>query len=233
MWLLEMRHLYLGHRKDKNPFAVTDWLASAVETTGSKQAEWRTDPARSGAGGALGDIGTHAFHLASFVAGERPEAISCDLTSFVEGRKLDDDARVLMRYASGAKGGLWCSQVAPGNENRVTLRLYGDKGGLEWSHEAPEHLIATPLGEAPRLMTRATSGPAATDLQRVPPGHPEGYLEAFANLYREAAAAIRAKREGEAPEGLLPTVADGLTGVRFVEACVASAARDGKWTRLP
>ena len=224
---------FLGRLRGVQVEYVQDWLASAVETTGSKQAEWRTDPARSGAGGALGDIGTHAFHLAGFVAGERPEAISCDLTSFVEGRKLDDDARVLMRYASGAKGGLWCSQVAPGNENRVTLRLYGDKGGLEWSHEAPEHLIATPLGEAPRLMTRATSGPAATDLQRVPPGHPEGYLEAFANLYREAAAAIRAKREGEAPEGLLPTVADGLTGVRFVEACVASAARDGKWTRLP
>ncbi|MDF2235794.1 Gfo/Idh/MocA family oxidoreductase [Albimonas sp. CAU 1670] len=225
---------FLGRLRGVQVEYVQDWLATPVESQGSKQAEWRTDPARSGAGGALGDIGTHAFQLAAFVTGEAPEAVSADLTSFVTGRRLDDDARVLLRYASGAKGALWCSQVAPGNENRLTLRVYGEDGGLEWSQENPERLVATRLGEAPRLMTRAVAGPEATRLQRVPSGHPEGYLEAFANLYAEAAAAIRAAREGAAaPAGtLFPDVGDGLAGLRFVEACVASAKRDGRWTAL-
>lgn len=225
---------FLGRLRGVQVEYVQDWLATAVEDTGSKQAEWRTDPARSGAGGALGDIGTHAFQLAAFVSGEAPSEVSAELASFVPGRRLDDDARALLRYASGARGALWCSQVAPGNENRLTLRLYGEAGGLEWSQETPERLTATRLGEAPRLMTRATAGAAGTRLQRIPPGHPEGYLEAFANLYVEAAAAIRAAREGAAPPAgtLFPDVADGLAGVRFVEACVASAAQGGRWTAL-
>ncbi|MGG7566839.1 Gfo/Idh/MocA family protein [Rhodovulum sp. DZ06] len=213
---------------------VQDWLAAPAEQLGSKQAEWRTDPARSGAGGALGDIGTHAFQLAAFVTGEAPEAVSADLSSFGAGRTLDDDARALLRYASGARGALWCSQVAPGNENRLVLRVYGDRGSLEWAQETPETLRAAQLGEAPRILTRATAGEAATRLQRIPPGHPEGYLEAFANIYAETAAAIRAARDGAAaPAGVMfPGVADGLMGLRFVEACVASARRDGKWTAL-
>lgn len=225
---------FLGALRGVQVEYVQDWLAAPAETLGSKQAEWRTDPARSGAGGALGDIGTHAFQLAAFVTGETPAAVSADLSSFGAGRALDDDARALLRYASGAKGALWCSQVAPGNENRLVLRVYGDKGSLEWSQETPETLRAARLGEAPRILTRATAGPEATRLQRIPPGHPEGYLEAFANIYAEAAAAIRAARAGAPPpEGVaFPGIADGLTGLRFVEACVSSAKRDGRWTAL-
>ena len=225
---------FLGPLRGVQVEYVQDWLSAPAEKQGSKQAEWRTDPARSGAGGALGDIGTHAFQLAAFVTGETPEAVSAELSRFGADRALDDDARALLRYASGARGALWCSQVAPGHENRLALRVYGARGSLEWSQEAPETLRAAQLGEAPRILTRASAGAAATRLQRVPPGHPEGYLEAFANIYAEAAAAIRAARDGAgAPPGVtFPGVADGLAGLRFVEACVASAERDGKWTAL-
>ncbi|RTL92341.1 Gfo/Idh/MocA family oxidoreductase [Ancylobacter aquaticus] len=215
---------------------VQDWLTEAAEKSGSKQAEWRTDPERSGAGGATGDIGTHAYNLACFVSGLTPEALAADLQTFVPGRALDDNAHVLLRFAGGARGMLWASQVAPGNENGLRLRVYGEKGGLEWAQEDPNYLWFTPFGELRRRITRngAGAGPEAGRVSRIPPGHPEGYLEGFANIYAEAARAIRAHQKGEAaPEGVLfPTLADGLAGMRFVEACVQSSRRNAGWVTL-
>ena len=215
---------------------VQDWLTEAAERSGSKQAEWRTDPARSGAGGATGDIGTHAYNLACFVSGLTPEALAAELSTFVDGRPLDDNAHVLLRFAGGARGMLWASQVAPGHENGLKLRIYGSKGGLEWVQENPNQLWFTPFGQPKRLLTRggAGVGAAAARVTRTPPGHPEGYLEGFANIYAEAARAIRARQAGEAlPEGVVyPTLADGLAGMRFVEACVQSSTRNAAWVKL-
>ncbi len=212
------------------------WLAGPVETTGNRQAEWRTDPARSGAGGAVGDIGTHALQLATFVTGLTPTRLAADLTSFVPGRRLDDNGHVLMRFAGGAKGLLWCSQVAIGCENALRLRVYGDEGGLEWHQEMPEVLFYTPRDQPTRRLTRGGPGTLASAerLGRVPAGHPEGYLEGFANIYAEAARAITARRAGaEIPKDLLlPTVRDGLLGVTFVDACVRSSAADAAWVDL-
>jgi predicted dehydrogenase len=212
-----------------------DWLTEAVETTGVKGAEWRTDPSRSGAGGAIGDIGTHAFNAAAFVTGEIPESIYADLTSFVPGRQLDDSANILLRYASGAKGMLWASQIAVGNENALSLRVYGDKGGLEWHHRVPDELWFTPYGEPKRLITRngAGAGPAANRVSRVPSGHPEGYLEGFATIYREAADAIIAKREGNTSSGEVnyPGIDDGLAGLAFIDAAVRSS-RTMSWVGI-
>lgn len=213
-----------------------DWLTESAEKTGSKQAEWRVDPARAGAGGALGDIGTHAWNLAAFVAGEEPSSLSADLASFGEGRVLDDNAHVMLRYASGAKGMLWCSQVAPGNENGLRLRIYGEKAGIEWAQEDPNKLWVTRFGEPKQLLTRNGAGARAENqrMSRVPGGHPEGYLEAFANIYTEAARAIRAHQAGEklGAEVLYPTLQDGLSGMKFVDACVRSSGRNGAWVTL-
>lgn len=213
-----------------------DWLTEAIEATGQKQASWRTDPAQTGAGGATGDIGTHAFHLASFVTGLGLERLAADLTRFVPGRRVDDNAHVMLRFRGGARGMLWASQVAPGNENALRLRVYGTKGGLDWAQEAPNVLWHSPFGEAPRKLTRGGPGLglAAGRVTRIPPGHPEGYLEAFATLYTEAAEAIRAHQGGRAVDPMVqfPGVEDGLTGVAFVEACVRSSAADGAWVRL-
>jgi len=213
-----------------------DWLAEPLEATGMKQAAWRTDPDKSGAGGSTGDIGTHALNLALFVSGLELSELAADLDSFVPGRRVDDNAHVMLRFAGGAKGTLWSSQVAPGNENALRLRIYGDKGGLEWSQEDPNYLWFTPLGEPKRLITRngAGAGEAAGRVSRVPPGHPEGYLEGFANIYTEAAHAIRARAAGETPDPAVtyPTVRDGLVGVAFVDACVRSSKRNAAWTKL-
>ena len=213
-----------------------DWLSTKLEDTGLKQAEWRTDPARSGAGGAIGDIGTHAYNIACFVSGLTLDTLAADLDTFVDGRLLDDNAHVMMRFNGGAKGMLWASQVAPGNENALRLRVYGTKGGLEWSQEDPNYLWYTPLGESKRLITRggAGSNDAATRVSRIPPGHPEGYLEGFATIYTEAATAIRAARDGQAApaEVTYPTVQDGLAGVAFVDACVRSSKRNGAWVNV-
>lgn len=215
---------------------VQDWLTEPAERHGSKQAEWRTDPARSGAGGATGDIGTHAYNLACFVSGLTPEALAADISIFVPGRALDDNAHVLLRFAGGAKGMLWASQVAPGNENGLRLRLYGEKGGLEWAQEDPNYLWFTPFGKPKQRLTRGGPGtvPDAARVTRTPAGHPEGYLEGFANLYAEAARAIRARNAGEAvpAEVTYPTIADGLAGMRFVEACVRSSGRNAAWVKL-
>jgi len=211
-----------------------DWLTDKIEDTGHKQAQWRTDPGRSGAGGCIGDIGTHAFNLAAFVSGSELEALCADLTTFVDGRRLDDNAHLLLRYTNGARGLLWSSQVAPGNENALRLRVYGEKGGLDWSQENPNYLHFTPFGESPRLITRggSGSGDAAAAVTRIPPGHPEGYLEAFANIYSDIAEVISARLEGRAPEPMatnFPTVRDGALGMKFIAAAVESSASGGTW----
>lgn len=219
-----------------------DWLTEKVEASGSKQAAWRVDPKQSGVGGSTGDIGTHAYNLARFVTGLELDSLSADLDSFVEGRLLDDNANVLLRFkAEGkgkpAKGMIWASQVAPGNENGLKLRVYGTKGGLEWVQADPNYLWFTPFGQPRQLITRAGagSGAAAARVTRVPPGHPEGYLEGFANIYQEAARAIRAARRkgGKPPKDVVyPTVRDGVEGVAFVEACVRSSKKNAAWTKL-
>ncbi len=214
-----------------------DWLTEKVEDSGAKQAVWRTDPKQSGAGGAVGDIGTHAYNLARFVTVLELDTLAADLTSFVKGRPLDDNVSVLLRFKSGAKGMLWASQVAPGNENGLKLRVYGTKGGLEWTQADPNYLWYTPYGEPKRLITRggAGAGMAAGRVTRIPPGHPEGYLEGFANIYAEAARAIRAARRkgGKVPKDVIfPTVEDGVEGVAFIEACVKSSKKNGAWTKL-
>jgi predicted dehydrogenase len=213
-----------------------DWLTGPTETTGNKQAEWRVDPARSGAGGALGDIGTHAFNLADYVTGLDVKELLADLSSFGAGRKLDDNAHILLRYANGARGSLWASQVAPGNENSLKLRVYGAKGGVQWAQENPNELRWTPLGDMPRIVTRggAGSGEAAARVTRIPPGHPEGYLEGFASIYSEVALAIKAARSRAKPpaEANFPTIADGVKGLAFIEAAVASSKANAKWTTL-
>lgn len=209
---------------------VQDWLTEAA--TG-KQAEWRTDPARSGAGGAIGDIGTHAWQLAEFVTGQSPDALAADLSSFVEGRAVDDNAHVMLRYASGAKGMLWASQVAVGTENALRLRIHGDKGGLAWAQENPNQMQFTRFGQPTHILTRAGAGATDAGLAttRTPAGHPEGYLEGFATLYREAADAIRAHDAGDtAAGGVLPGIADGLSGMRFIDACLRSSKAGGAWT---
>lgn len=213
-----------------------DWLTEAVEATGAKGAVWRTDPAQSGLGGATGDIGTHAYNLASFVTGLMLQSLAADLDSFVEGRRLDDNAHVMLRFEGGAKGMLWCSQVAPGNENGLRLRVYGTRGGIEWAQEDPNRLWFTPFGEEKRLITRggAGAGAEAARVTRVPSGHPEGYLEAFATIYSEAAHAIEAHAQGKKPDPavIYPSVDDGLKGVAFIDACVRSSGKNGGWVKL-
>jgi predicted dehydrogenase len=213
-----------------------DWLTTALEKSGQKQADWRTDPKRSGAGGCVGDIGTHAHQLACFVSGLSVDELAAELTTFVKGRALDDNVQVMLRFKGGARGSIWTSQVAVGNENGMKLRVYGSKGGLEWKQEDPNYLWYTPYGEPKRLITRGGAGSTAPAgrVTRVPPGHPEGYLEGFANIYTEAARAIKAKRAGKRQEKdvQFPGIADAVAGMAFIEACVKSSAKNGKWTKL-
>ena len=213
-----------------------DWLTGPTETTGNKQAEWRVDPKRSGAGGAIGDIGTHAYNLADYIGGLDVTELSAELTSFGAGRVLDDNVQVMLRYANGARGALWASQVAPGNENGLRIRIYGTKGGLDWVQADPNHMLWSPLGQSTRIVTRGgpDSGAAAARVTRIPPGHPEGYLEGFANIYSEVAQAIKAARAGKKPpEGVhFPTVDDGVKGLAFIEAAVKSSKANGEWTKL-
>ncbi len=213
-----------------------DWLTTRLEDTGQKQAGWRTDPKRSGAGGCIGDIGTHAYNLADYITGIPVRELCAELTTFVEGRALDDNAQMMLRYANGARGLLWASQVAPGNENALKIRIYGAKGGLEWRQEHPNQLIWTPFGEAARIVSRGTgaANAAASRVTRIPAGHPEGYLEGFATIYSEVAHAIRAARAGGKPEAAVhfPTIEDGVKGVAFIEAAVRSSRAGGRWVKL-
>lgn len=221
----------LGRLRMINVEYAQDWLTQPVT---SKQAEWRLDPARSGAGGALGDIGTHAYNLMRFVTGASPQMLAADLASLVDGRPLDDNVNILFRFADGARGLLWASQVAPGSENGLRLRVFGDRGGLDWHQEDPNRLVWSPYGEPRQILTRGgpmagVGGPAAGSGVRVPSGHPEGYLEGFATLYAEFARVIR----GEAGAGdLLPTLSDGLEGMAFIDAAVRSSRSNATWTGI-
>lgn len=205
-----------------------DWLTEEVS---NKQADWRTDPERSGAGGCIGDIGTHAYNLLRFVTGLETDTLAADLTSFVSGRQLDDNVHIMLRFTSGAKGMLWASQVAPGNENGLQLRVYGDKGGIEWRQDNPNQMWFSPFGEPRQLLTRGGATPIGSVQEiatRIPPGHPEGYLEAFATLYADFADVIRGDSAGE----ILPDMEDGLEGMKFIVAAVTSSNNDAQWTRL-
>jgi predicted dehydrogenase len=213
-----------------------DWLTTDLEKSGQKQAAWRTDPARTGAGGCVGDIGTHTYQLGCFVSGLKLDELSADLTTFVKGRRVDDNVHVMMRYKGGAKGMIWASQVAPGHENGLKIRVYGTKGGLEWVQADPNYLWYSPFGEPKQLITRggAGSNAVAARVTRVPPGHPEGYLEGFANIYTEVARAIKARRAGKKPDKdvQFPGIEDGVAGMAFIEACVKSSAKNGKWVKV-
>jgi predicted dehydrogenase len=214
-----------------------DWLTTKLEDEGHKQAGWRTDPERSGIGGCIGDIGTHAYQLACFVSGLELDSLSADLSTFVKGRKVDDNVHILLRFTGGARGMLWASQVAPGNENGLRLRVYGTKGGIDWTQADPNYLWYTPFGKPKQLITRggAGSGRAAGRVTRVPPGHPEGYLEGFANIYMEVARAIKARRERRKSldrDVTFPGLEDGAKGVAFIEAAVKSSKANGRWIKV-
>ncbi len=215
---------------------IQDWLTLPIDADGQKQAEWRTDPARAGRSACLADIGVHAFSLAQFVSGMTPSEVAADLTTFVPGRRLDDNAHVLMRYASGARGVLVASQVSPGNYNRLSVRIYGDKAGLEWHGHEPEYLRFCEFGKPHVILTRggAEVGGEAARVSRMPAEHPEGYVEGFGNLYRDAISLISARRRGEPADAslaaMVPSVEDGLAGMRFIDASVDSHEAGGVWT---
>ena len=213
-----------------------DWLTDNIEAAGHKQASWRVDPAQTGLGACVGDIGTHAFNLAAFVTGLELRQVLAEVSTLVPGRAMDDDVNVLLRYDNGARGSLWASQVAPGNENGLRVRVYGDKGGVEWSGEAPNHLKLTEYGQPTMTITRGGYGAGASSrrVTRMPAGHPEGYFECFANIYQDAAELIRARLERRAPDPeamLAPQVKEGIAAVRFVEAVVASG-KTNAWVDL-
>ncbi|MFS0773767.1 Gfo/Idh/MocA family protein [Sphingomonas sp. 1P08PE] len=205
------------------------WLSLPIDTDGNKQAEWRTDPARAGLGGCLGDIGTHAFQLAEHVSGLQVASVAAELTAHVAGRRLDDDVSALLRFEGGARGTLKASQVAAGEENGLKLRIHGERGGLEWAQMEPNSLTLRWL-DRPAEVVRA-GGPGldarTVGLLRTPAGHPEGYIEAFANLYRAFAATIRGDEDGDS---WYPGAADGLRTMAFIEAVIENAASDRKWT---
>jgi predicted dehydrogenase len=209
------------------------WLATLVEATGQKQASWRTDPARAGAG-ALGDIGTHAEHLARYVTGLEMESLLADVTTFVEGRQIDDDANLLVRYRGGARGIVYCSQVSVGEENGLRLRVYGTEASVEWRQEEPNLLHLRPAEGPEQILRRGNAYLSAESrhASRIPPGHPEAFFEAFANVYANAMRTMLARRAGSAPDPLdldFPGVEDGVLGVHFVQTALASARAGGAW----
>ena len=213
------------------------WLWQRLETTGHKQASWRSDPKKTGVACALGDIGTHAENLARYITGLRIESLCADLTTFVSGRLLEDDANILVRYSGGAKGVLHCSQISIGEENNLNIRVYGDKASLEWHQEHPNELIVKYPDKPKEIWRRGNSyvGATAKKFTRIPSGHPEGYLEAFANVYLEAFRAIEAEIEGRPqPKDLdFPTIEDGVIGMTFIEMAVKSGKAGAKWVKFP
>ena len=214
-----------------------DWLTLPIENEGQKQASWRTDPSKAGMGGSIGDIGSHAFNLADFITGAKLTELCADISSFVEGRKNDDNAHVLLRYENGVKGMLWSSQVAPGNENALKIRIYGDKGGLEWEQENPNYLRVDIFGEAKKIIRRAGNETmdVAGRVTRIPPGHPEGYLEGFANIYSDFAKQIQSLKNNQIIEEellLVPSIEDGLKGVKFISTVVESGLGGSKWLKF-
>ena len=215
------------------------WLATRLEASGQKQAGWRTDPKRSGAAGCIGDIGTHAENLAEYITGLQISELAADLTSFVKGRKLDDDGNVLLRFKGGAKGVLHSSQISVGEENNLNIRVYGEKGGIEWHQKEPNTLLVKWLDQ-PMQVYRTANGylcPAALAAGRTPPAHPEGYLEAFANIYKNFAGAIHARLDKrklpkDDPANDFPKIEDGVRGMALIEAVVASSKANAKWTKI-
>jgi predicted dehydrogenase len=210
------------------------WLGTRLEETGHKQAAWRTDPALAGPGGAIGDIGSHAENLVSTITGLELAEVCADLGHFVRGRRLDDDANVLLRFSNGARGVLVVSQVATGSRNDLNIQVWGSRAGLAWRQERPDRLSYTPAGGSTQVMIQGSDDlcPAARRATRLPAGHPEGFLEAFANIYRNVADTIRARLEGREPSELeldFPTVYDGARGVFFIEKVVESSQGTQKW----
>lgn len=217
---------------------IQGWLAERLETQGNKQAIWRTDPRFSGSAGCMGDIGTHGENLLEYVTGLEIDSLCADLTTFVPGRLLEDDGNVLLRFSNGARGALLASQIAVGEENGLKLRVYGERAGLEWAQTDPNSLVVR-WPDRP-FEVRRTGGPgvseAATAATRLPAGHPEGFLEAFALLYRNFAAALEARLAGRDPtseELDFPTIDDGVRGMAFIDAVVDSSKRGGVWTDFP
>ncbi len=214
------------------------WLSTHLEASGQKQAAWRTDPKRSGAAGCMGDIGTHAENLARYITGLHIDELCADLTTFVKGRQLDDDGNVLLRFKGGAKGVLHSSQISVGVENGLNIRVYGEKAGLAWQQEHPNQLLVTYPDKPAEIWGRGNgyiASEAAKACTRIPAGHPEGYLEAFGNLYREAFRAIRAEVSGKKlPSDLdFPTIDDGIEGMAFIETVVKSSKLGAKWVKFP
>lgn len=238
----EARHLIRAGKLGKIRKVVVEypqgWLSTKVEDDpDAKQAGWRTDPSRSGIAGAMGDIGTHAENLAEYVTGLRITEICADLTAFVPGRALDDDGNLLLRFDNGAKGVLHASQISSGEENGLNIRVYGEKGGLEWHQMEPNTLLHKQQDHPTRVLRTGVGdlSPAAQHATRIPAGHPEGYLEAFANIYRNFAACVRARLVGEEPDPLaedFPTVHDGVRGMQFIVSTVASSNSEQKWTKM-
>jgi len=214
-----------------------DWLTTKAEDSGLKQAEWRTDPKRSGGGGCIGDIGTHAFNLIRFITGLEIEELSADIHTFVKGRLLDDNAQIMLRFKGGAKGALWSSQVAVGNENNLKIRIYGENGGIEWRQEDPNYLCYTKFGHPTQRVTRGSGNVSkeAKDVTRIPPGHPEGYLEGFANIYNDVYKKLYAQinnQNYDDSNDCYPTINDGVEGMRFIEIALESSKNNGKWIRF-
>ena len=227
----------LGQLRLINTHYIQDWLTEPLENSGQKQANWRVDPEKSGIGGCIGDIGTHAYHLSCFITQLSAKTLCADLTSFVKGRRLDDNAHLMIRYEHNVKGMMWASQVAPGNGNNLKIQVYGDKGGLIWQQEQPNELIFTPLNKPAQALVRGSEDLSdnVKNLTRLPIGHPEGYIEGFANIYKEIADALIISRDGYKPmydNFLFPSGYDGLQGMKFIEAVVKSSNQDSAWVNL-
>jgi predicted dehydrogenase len=212
------------------------WLSERIEVAGQKQASWRTDPAQSGIGGCVTDIGVHAFNLIEFVTGQRVAAVAAQLSSVVSGRALDDDCNVLLRMVSGAPGVLCASQIAAGERNGLRIRVYGEKGGLDWCHEDPNRLMISSLDGSTKVLHGASNSAALSDRSkavfRLPIGHPEGYIEAFANIYRDFAGAVLAGDEAALRRSAVPTIEEGVRGMAFVDAAVRSSLAGSTWTEI-
>ena len=214
-----------------------DWLTTKAEDSGLKQAEWRTDPKRSGDGGCIGDIGTHAFNLIRFITGLEVDELSADIHTFVKGRLLDDNAQIMLRFKGGAKGAIWSSQVAVGNENNLKIRVFGENGGLEWRQEDPNYLYYTKFGHPTHKITRGSGSASeeANEVTRIPPGHPEGYLEGFANIYSDVYKRLFAQtnnQDYDQSNDCYPTIYDGVEGMRFIETVLESNNNNSKWVEF-
>ncbi|MDO6737528.1 Gfo/Idh/MocA family protein [Wenyingzhuangia sp. 2_MG-2023] len=250
--LFALTHNYTGHPMVKQAKAMIEngdlgnirkiqvqylqgWLATSVEKTGQKQAAWRIDPKKSGIGGALGDIGTHAENLTEYITGLKIKEIAADLGRFGEGRTLDDDGNMLIRMENGAKGTISISQIALGEENNLAIKVYGEKGAIEWHQEQPNELITRWLNEPKKIYTPNGNGlyPQALEISRIPAGHPEGYLEAFATIYKNFTKHLTAVNNHQSLEKIdYPTIQDGIRGMKFIYAAVNSDQNNASWVQI-